>query len=301
MGRTFSPAVTSTPVIVDPDESHDEMYPHYPSWSYENAWDPDSDAFFKDAVYEAFVPALPLEPNTPVESSDGSSLDSSGGRETPAELPVPRAVHISNQIMETWLEGTTTGSNTTARANGPPPPPPPRRHSTSELRRGAPQSHFVSSAAFERFYTRQLNRARDSQRLPALVAAAVAAADDGDSDAEAPVALRPGVSVRTSEISPIQLPSSQARAAISLALQHQQQQQQQQVPRLTRPLTPPPASTYPSVPVLSTMPGGEAMQPSPPPSVSPRIYNWTAAARSAPESPTLPSRIRVTPARWPVY
>ena len=294
MGRTFSPTVTSAPVIVDPDESHDEMYPR---WSYENAWDPDSDAFFKDAVYEAFVPALPLEPITPVESSDGSSLDSSG-RGSPAELPpVPGQISPTNQEMELWLNGASTDSNaaaTTTAVSGLPPLPTPRRHSTSELRRGAPLPHFVSSAAFERFYTRQLNRARDLQRFPALPR-------DGDADADTPVSSRPvpGVSVRTSEISPIQLPSSQSRAAISLALQ----QQQQQHPTPARPHTPPPAST-PSVTVtvLSTpTPGGEALQPSPPPSVSPRIYNWTAAVHSAPESPTLPSRIRVTPARWPVY
>ncbi|KAF8460456.1 hypothetical protein DFH94DRAFT_695176 [Russula ochroleuca] len=295
MGRTFSPAVTAAPVIVGPVESHDEMYPHYPRWSYENPWDPDSDAFFKDAVYEAPVPALPLEPITPVESSDGSSLDSSG-RATPAELPpVPGQISPLNQDMELWFEGTSPGGNPAAAIiDGLPPLPTPRRHSTSELRSIVTQPHFVSSAAFERFYARQFNRARagsgggggTSQHFSALVT-------DGDSDADAPVSLRPGVSVRTSEITPIQLPSSHPRAAISVALQH---------PRLARPLTPPPpASPSSSGPVPTTTPSGEAMQPSPPPSVSPRIYNWPPAAHSAPESPTLPSRIRVTPARWPVY
>jgi hypothetical protein len=271
------------------------MYPHYPRWSYENAWDPDSDAFFKDAVYEAFVPALPLEPVTPVESSDGSSLDFSG-RGTPAEMPpVPGQISPSTRDMELWLESASTGSNVAA-VSSLPPVPTPRRHSTSELRRGVPpQPHFVSSAAFERFYTRQLNRARDSQqqqqqqRFPAM-------ATDGDSDADAPVTLRPeGVSLHTSEIYPIQLPSSQSRAAISIALQ-----QQRHHPHLARPITPP-STSPPSVQVLSATPGREVMQPSPPPSVSPRIYNWTAAAHSVPESPTLPPRIRVTPARWPVY
>ena len=284
MGRSFAPSVTATPVIVDPDDSHDEMYPHYHRWSYENAWDPDSDAFFKDAVYEAFVPALPLEPITPVESSDGSSLASSG-RDTPAELPpVPGQIPPSDRDVDRWLESASPESNAGA-IDGLPPFPTPRRHSTSELRRGAPQPHFISSAAFERFYTRQLNRVRGSQRFPPSLAT------DGDSDSDYPVSLRPGVSVRTSEITPIQLPSSHPRTAISVALQ---------IPRLSsRPLTPPPA---PSSPVLSTTPSGEAVQPSPPPSISPRIYNWTAAAaHSAPESPTMPARIRVTPARWPVY
>ena len=287
MGRTFSPAVAAAPVIVGPVESHDEMYPHYPRWSYENAWDPDSDAFFKDAVYEAPVPALPLEPITPVESSDGSSLDSSG-RATPAELPpVPGQISPSNQDMELWFEGTLPSSTNTAAIDGLPPLPAPRRHSTSELRSVVPQPPFVSSATFERFYARQFNRARGSQQyFSALVA-------DGESETDSAVSLRPGVSVHTSEITPIQLPSSHPRAAVPVALQH---------PLLLRSLTPPPASEPASPgPVPTTTPGGDAMQPSPPPSVSPRIYNWTAAARSAPESPTLPSRLRVTPARWPVY
>jgi len=280
MGRTFSPAVTATPVIVGPVESPDEMYPHYSRWSYENAWDPDSDAFFKDAVYEAPVPALPLEPVTPVESSDGSSLDSSG-RATPAELPpIPGQISPLNQDMELWFDNPSPVGGITPAIDGLPPLPAQRRHSTSELRSVAPQPDFVSSVALLRFY----NRARGSQHFSASVT-------DGDSDTDAPVSLRPGVSVRTSEITPIQLPSSHPRAAISVALQH---------PRLTRPLTPPPASTSSGL-VPTTTPSGEAMQPSPPPSVSPRIYNWTAAAHSAPESPTMPTRIRVTPARWPVY
>lgn len=292
MGRTFSPVVAATPVIVGPVESHDEMYPHYPRWSYENAWDPDSDAFFKDAVYEAPVPTLPLEPITPVESSDGSigsmpSLDSSG-RATPAELPpVPGLISPSNQDMDIWFDPAAVVSiSDTFAHDGLPPPPAPRRHSTSELRSAIPQPPFVSSAAFERLYARQFNRARAAQHMSAL-------AMDGESDTGAPVSLRPGVSVRTSEITPIQLPSSQShpRTAISAALQH---------PRLARPLTPPPAATTAN-PVITTTPSGEAVQPSPPPSVSPRIYNWTAAAHSAPESPPMPTRFRVNPARWPVY
>ncbi len=267
MGRTFSPAVTATPVIVGPVESHNEMFPHYPRWSYENAWDPDSDAFFKDAVFEAPVPTLPLEPVTPVESSDGSSLGSSG-HATPAELhPVPGQISPLNQDMELWFDPTLPSVNTAA-IDGLRPLPAPRRHSTSELRSAVPQPHFVSSAAFERFYAHQFNRARGSQHISTLVT-------DGESNADAPVSLRPGVSVQ----------------AVSTALQH---------PRVPRPLTPPPAATS-SNPVTTTTPSGEITQPSPPPSVSPRIYNWTAAAHSTPESPTMPTRMRVTPARWPVY
>ncbi|KAI0255946.1 hypothetical protein BJV78DRAFT_1279153 [Lactifluus subvellereus] len=280
MGRTFTPAVTAAPVIVDPTESHDDMYPHYPCWSYENAWDPDSEAFFKDAVYEDFVPVLPLEPITPVDSSDGSTTGSSG-RDTPAELPpAPGQVSPSGQDVSRWLQFASPSSDTTA-FDGFLPLPTPRRHSTSELRRGAPQSPAMSSAAFERLHARQLSRARVAQHFAALL-------PDGDSDMVAPASLRPAVSVHTSEITPIQLPSSHPRSA---ALQRQ---------ILLRSTTPPPAP-MPSVPFPIMSPSGEALQPSPPPSVSPRIYNWTTAAHPAPESPTVPSRMRVAPARWPVY
>lgn len=279
MGRTFTSAVTSGPVIVDPTESHDDMHPHYPCWSYENAWDPDSDAFFKDAVYEDFVPALPLEPITPVDSSDGSTTGSSD-RDILAGLPPASGqMSPSGRDVSRWLQGSSPSSDTTA-FDGFLPLPSPRRHSTSELRRGAPQSHPMSSAAFERLHARQLSRARVAQHFTAFL-------PDGDSDVDAPVSLRPPVSVRTSEITPIQLSSSHPRPA---ALQRQ---------ILLRSVTPPPVP-MPSVPLPIMSPSGEALQPSPPPSVSPRIYNWTAA-HPAPESPTVPSRMRVAPARWPVY
>lgn len=284
MGRTFSSTVTTAPVVISPGDSHDEIYPHYTRWSYENSWDPDSDAFFKDAVYEAVVSSIPLEPITPVDSSDDSSSASSG-RGTPAELPpVPGQVLPSDHEVNRWLDGTSPSNDATAALDGLPPLPTPRRHSTSEPRRRSTQSLGVSPAAFERFHARRLSRARVVQYLPAFV-------PDSDSDTDAPASVHPGVSVRTSEITPIQLPLSHHPRG---ALQHT-------LP--LRPVTPPPAPAQ-SVPIPAMTPNGDALQPSPPPSVSPRIYNWSVNAYSAvpaPESPTVPSRIRVPPARWPVY
>ncbi|KAH9002157.1 hypothetical protein EDB83DRAFT_2324480 [Lactarius deliciosus] len=201
MGRTFSSTVTAAPVVISPGDSHDEIYPHYTHWSYENPWDPDSDAFFKDAVYEAVVSSIPLEPITPVDSSDDSSSASSG-RGTPAELPpVPGQVLPSDHEVNRWLDGTSPSNDATAVLDGLPPLPTPRRHSTSEPRRRSTQSLGVSPAAFERFHARRLSRARVVQYLPAFV-------PDSDSDTDAPASVRPGVSVRTSDITPIQLPSS---------------------------------------------------------------------------------------------
>ncbi|KAN0130905.1 hypothetical protein V8E53_011283 [Lactarius tabidus] len=218
MGRTFSSTVTAAPVVISPGDSHDEIYTR---WSYENAWDPDDDAFFKDAVYEAIVSPTPLEPMTPIDSSDDSSSASSG-RGTPAELPpVAGQVLPSDHEVNRWLDGTSPSSNAT----------------------------------------------------------------------DAPASAHPGVSVHTSEITPIQLPQSHhLRGAISTVYQ----------PTLpSRPVTPPSAPLQ-SVPIPVMTPNGDAMQPSPPPSVSPRIYNWSINTHPVPESPTVPSRIRV-PARWPVY
>jgi len=281
MGRTFSSTDTSAPVVISPGDSHDEIYTR---WSYENPWDPDSDAFFKDAVYEAVVSSTPLEPMTPIDSSDDSSSASSG-RGTPAELPpVPGQILPSDHEVNRWLDGTSPDNNAAA-LDGLPPLPTPRRHSTSEPRRRTTQSLGVSPAAFERFHARRLSRARVVQYLPAFV-------PDSDSDTEAPATARPGVSLHTSEITPIQLPlSHHPRGAISAAVQHT-------LP--SRPVTPPPAPVQ-SVPFPAMTPSGDAVQPSPPPSVSPRIYNWSINTHPAPESPTVPSRIRVSPARWPVY
>jgi hypothetical protein len=284
MGRTFSLTVSAAPVVISPGDSHDEIYPHYTRWSYENAWDPDSDAFFKDAVYEAVVSSPPLEPMTPIDSSDDSSSASSE-RGTPAELPpAPGQILPSDHEVNRWLDGTSP-SNNAAALDGLPPLPTPRRHSTSEpRRRPTTQSVGVSPAAFERFHARRLSRARVVQYLPAFV-------PDSDSETEAPASARPSVSVRTSEITPIQL-SHHPRGTISAAVQH--------IP--LRPVTPPPAPVQ-SVPFPAMTPNGDAVQvqPSPPPSVSPRIYNWSINTHTAPESPTVPSRLRVPPARWPVY
>ena len=285
MGRTFSPAVTAAPVVISPGDSHDEIY----RWSFEKAWDPDSDAFFKDAVYEAIVSPTPLEPMTPIDSSDDSSSASSG-RGTPAELPpVPGQVLPSDHEVNRWLDGTSPSNASTAALDGLPALPTPRRHSTSEpRRRTTTQSLGVSPAAFERFPARRLSRARVVQYLPAFI-------PDSDSDTEAPASARPGMSVRTSEITPIQLPlSHHPRGSISAAVQHT-------LP--SRPVTPPPAPVQ-SVPFPAMTPNGDAVQPSPPPSVSPHIYNWSINTHPPPESPTVPSGIRVPPARparWPVY
>lgn len=288
MGRTFSPTVTAAPVVISPGDSHDEIYPHYTRWSYENAWDPDDDAFFKDAVYEAVVSPTPLEPMTPIDSSDDSSSASSG-RGTPAELPpVPGQVLPSDHEVNRWLDGTSPSTNT-AVLDGLPPLPTPRRHSTSDPpRRRTIQSPAVMQARLQA-QARRFSRARVVQYIPAFI-------PDSDSDTDAPAsAAHPGVSVHTSEITPIQLPLSQyPRGATSTVYQ----------PTFpSRPVTPPPAPLQ-SVPIPVMTPNGDAVQLSPPPSVSPRIYNWSnwsTYTHPAPESPTVPSRIRASPARWPVY
>ena len=82
------------------------------------------------------------------------------------------------------------------------PHPTPHCHSTSELRSVVAQPHFVSSAAFKRFYAFQFNHVRGgsggSQHFLALV---TTDSDLGsDVDAGTPFALRPGVSVHRREL-----------------------------------------------------------------------------------------------------
>ena len=130
------------------------MYPH---WSYENAWDPHSDAFFKDAVYEAPVPTLPLEYHPSREQ-----------RWLHAIPRLKRARHTCRTAPRSWanlafksghgavVRRPTAVASSPSAIDGLPPLPVPRRHSTSELRSAMP----LSSAAFERIYARQFNRAR---------------------------------------------------------------------------------------------------------------------------------------------
>ena len=92
MGRPlFSQAYTSAPAVRDEPEQPQP----YEKWSYWNPFDPESDAFFADAVEERIVtpepPAEPLRGNPSLvrvedaETDSGSSSEaSSSGRGTPA-------------------------------------------------------------------------------------------------------------------------------------------------------------------------------------------------------------------------
>jgi len=204
-----------------------------------------------------------LEPITPVDSSDDSSASS--GRGTPAELPpVPGQVLPSDHEVNRWLDGTSPSDNAAAALDGLPPLPTPRRHSTSEPRRRTTQSLGVSPAAFECFHARRLSRPRVVQYLPAFV-------PDSDSDTEAPASARPGVSVRTSEITPVQLPLSHHPSG---ALQHT-------LP--SRPITPPPAQLQ-SVPIPAMTPNGDALQPPP----LPAYRRASTIGRSTQHTPQCP-------------
>ncbi|KAI0079385.1 hypothetical protein K474DRAFT_1659199 [Panus rudis PR-1116 ss-1] len=90
-------ATASSAVRVEPEPTP-TPYPTYETWTYWNAFDPDSDEFFEreDAVYEAFVdPSTLPQPNmeggerdrslSPVEASEesSSSSESESGRDTP--------------------------------------------------------------------------------------------------------------------------------------------------------------------------------------------------------------------------
>ncbi|KAI0044815.1 hypothetical protein FA95DRAFT_213556 [Auriscalpium vulgare] len=300
MGRTLSSA--SRPAIatvVSP--APDAHIPSYANWSYQNAWDPDSDEFFEDAVYEAFL--IPGEPITPVASSDGSSASSSG-RGTPTGAPPPLGEDSSNDAFLHWVTRMVPDSLLASR----PPPQSPGAHLSrprSQSAATAPLvgvdeemvSHYaarydiVSQAALERM------EARQRSRMVSYTASAVA--PEG-TDAEVELGDGPGLVLRdyavpsaglrqwqarvsTSDITPIQLPSVAAHTAF-VALQ--------------RPSTPPAAP----IPIPRTPDALDGISLSPPPSVSPHVYRWPDALRGQPAaSPSIQTRARVGPARWPMY
>ncbi|KAI0318570.1 hypothetical protein OF83DRAFT_1170974 [Amylostereum chailletii] len=84
MGRTFpsSDRPNSNPVPVPaPAPVNSKPEPDFPTWSYASQWDPDSDEFWENAVWEA--PLGSPQPPSPIESSDTSEGFASGGPPSP--------------------------------------------------------------------------------------------------------------------------------------------------------------------------------------------------------------------------
>lgn len=87
MGRSFyTPRQTTQPQpqIASPHEEESVVKPEMPipayiKWSPENAFDPDSEEFFRNAVYEAIVP--PPSPISPMSSASDSSSDRASSRD----------------------------------------------------------------------------------------------------------------------------------------------------------------------------------------------------------------------------
>ncbi|KAI0057441.1 hypothetical protein BV25DRAFT_1831119 [Artomyces pyxidatus] len=261
MGRAVFSSAPAVAIVTTPELDAQE-YPSYAKWSYNNAWDPDSEEFFEDAVYEAVVP--PVDPIAGLESVSSSA--SSSGRGSPIVVdgtrpafPLPTGEDPSNEDFLQWMARVVPDSmlDTLRRSASDASVPIPVEDEGEMLSHYAARYDVVSQDALDRMQARQRSRMRLSQPAP-----------------EEPPS---GARVFTSEITPIPLPSSTTHAALVASLRD-------------RAVTPP-----------QRIPRQEAdLNPSPPPSVSPRVYSWPVVHPQSPSAPAA-ARARVGPARWPVY
>lgn len=311
MGRSFytvpqqkatEPQIASTnqqDATVDP-----EMSTYCKVWSPKDSFDPDSDEFFANAVYEAFLPPpSPMSPMSPASLSSEAASDRASSR----DLSPPLFRDIS---MESQPSGIVSGE----AQHGHDAPPRPRRFIHRMSTGGLAPRRLTDSAT--RTY-------RPLARVPTP--------DTEDSDDEhenQPAQLElsvpaPFTRLRTSSINPIPLPSATSRPTPTPhfgnlreepTLEHHSSSHlaPPELPAsMVQPVTPPQAlrELFASEPIsiprtphhrqnsysAQVTPGyagspGLLMDPSPPPSVTPRLYSWTSAdalpSLRVPESPS---------------
>ncbi|KZV65195.1 hypothetical protein PENSPDRAFT_690122 [Peniophora sp. CONT] len=138
----------------------------YTTWSYDAAFDPDSEEFFADAVYEAVVcPIQPPAPLSPIESASASSSDS--GRISPdatdsiddesmPELDEPQPGETLRRVQQdveslTWLARVPTDAHDVPAAPRPAP-------ATVNIQR----ARSISDAPNPQSYQRYVAHARQS-------------------------------------------------------------------------------------------------------------------------------------------
>ncbi|KAI1791780.1 major facilitator superfamily domain-containing protein [Ganoderma leucocontextum] len=257
-GDEWSGALRVPAVRVEPEPQH----PTVEKWTYWNAFDPDSDEFFDndDAVYEAFIdpadriqlPADPTEPPAEAIDVSSSSEASSSGRGTPMEV-VDDIDTQTNRMMTVTMQDLESRTRI-MRALDLPLPRNSALDAAIDVGRGLPAEERVT-------YLRSLLDRTDSDRERA---------QEPRAQAEARSALR--------EREPTYLDWPQEDS---------------------RPTTPEPAggarASVPVTPVRPSTPPAQAAQatplfisPSPPPSVTPRLYSWATISASGPAVPTSP-------------
>lgn len=362
MGRSFysvrQPAQPQ-PQIASPHHedttANPEMpTPSYRKWSEEHAFDPDSEEFFNNAVWEEFVqPGSPISPISPASPSTASSSERASSR----DLSPPHFRDTQEDQPSGAVSGELAGHIQEHDAL--------LRRSRSTGGRPPRRLHDFATRTYRPLVT---NRHQDYDS-PAITTFDVVmdsfAESDSDDEHEnnpAEPAPLPLPRLRTSSITPIPLPSVglRPRGGLASARPHEDltpwprstyHLAPSEADTLLQPITPPqalrelfaetepsfiastpvhpgavPIPPTPSTPAANGSVGGAMISPSPPPSVTPRLYSWTGAdalpSLRVPESPSAgreretrdrgvstgspPGRgLRtvngVRNARWPVY
>lgn len=102
MGRPLFSASYSTPAVrTEPEKAPPSI--HFEKWTHWNSFDPDSDEFFERAVYEAFL--------DPADDPPSTEDRSEGGAEAPERLDViiTRELEDSRDYSSASSEGTISG------------------------------------------------------------------------------------------------------------------------------------------------------------------------------------------------
>ncbi|KAJ6518929.1 hypothetical protein C8R45DRAFT_949770 [Mycena sanguinolenta] len=220
-------------------------------WSLSNPFDPDSDDFFQGAEYEAFMDVGEVDRlEHPVVASDSSSDSSDSGRDSPLE-DTSRPVHV------VWA------------------PMPDQSPS------GATYQPVVDEATGEILYARTLPSA-DTDDAVTIRATAE------------PERVRPVV-VHVGSVLP---PSSLRNSTTATDLERANttgglSPRRVSVPPITIPVAsstsspPSPLTASPTTPPAVYSTHMQLMTPSPPPTVSPRIYVWGGRTPASPGSPSV--------------
>lgn len=306
MGRAlFSQSYSSPPPIVHKEPETQPPAPYtYEKWSSWNSFDPDADEFFEDAVYEAFVPRIPreeedsdeqaetliMEGNSSAASSEGSDRGSpmavgSG----PDAYPVTDAYYSATPLDWDGRYSIQNRQISTLASALPMYAPGRTRQRDERLadiiamrREGQGQGQaYTSVFEFGRGSARR-NRAR-SATLPAhppfLPPSSFRTSDPLSDSEDDSVESSVSFMRRTVDITPIDV---NVHPPLSMTV------------RPASPLSPvSPTSFYPSTPPSTSHLTFHNFTPSPPPTVTPRIYSWPNLHPGI-NAPTSPSPM-VTP------
>ncbi|KAH9951214.1 hypothetical protein B0H21DRAFT_720123 [Amylocystis lapponica] len=275
MGRPLFSISHAPHVRVEPEP----VYPVPEKWSYWKPFDPDADEFFEndDAVYEAFIDPtqLPLHDHgsehsvamVVENSSSSSSSSSSSGRGSPMDASEGISVeeidlHLRQQATPAWLETGRAEDDEETRRHGTQGPPPPARSMLYETLEGSEEAARAHSPAMGTEYTNVypiVSGSISSSSAHALHMREHRAQSFQFSDTF--------IGTRPRSVSPIPVPASPP-------------------PRVA------PSSTQPATPVRPSTPPNQFSpfygSPSPPPSVTPRLYSWSSHNPMA-SLPTSPS------------